>query len=428
MASPMIQRLSIVLIGIYEDSETILGVGYSKSFQNIFSDFVLFSAVLVVNTEVGKLIGKDETQNISKILYYSLLFTTLYSVFFALPCLLLLGGIMPSISNLSPEIGQLIFKITLGFLFPIYLTNINYSFSAYLQSVGLGAKLGRINIISQTISLILSIVVLFLTGRVLYFYYAIMWLTTCMQFSVNFYFYSFALTSSAKISSLKINWKIFCFVSRKMLNNSLVEILEFANVEITYISAAMILDQSENSALVLTISMYLMINNFFIAFKKLPYSAICEFLGLKKANLARYTFFHSFFLIFLISVGFFIPIVGLCYWGAQNSFSDDERARNYTIDAIWKTAYLSYSRICLCYILDIFKGLDMRVMGCFWAALSCLLTFIFNLLFMKFFESRTVSFLLGYYLPMVIISFLGILQLALMDWKKQLLKLDSIDE
>lgn len=211
-----------------------------------------------------------------------------------------------------------------------------------------------------------------------------------------------------------------------MLSNSIVEILEFFNIEITYIAAAIYLNQSENSAVVLTVSMTNIMNCFFISMKKLPYSAFCEFLGKKNAKLAKFVFLHSFVLSFFVSFGFLVIFCIIFNKIAKNTFSDDILAKKYASDAVWKTIYLSYSRIFLSFIFDILKGLDMRIMACFWAGLTCVFTFIFEVFISGYFVNKVVGSLLGYCLPMMVVSFLSLGQLWRIDWKKRIDNLENM--
>lgn len=425
-APTFFQRFAIIFIGLVEPNHIILGVGYSKTIQNIFGDFVLFSAVLVVNTEVGKLLGSGNYSKLSKVLYYSLFFTFFYSVLVSTPAMFTAGIFLPKITNLSKKVGRTTNRINIVCIIPILLQNLNYSLTAYLQSLGLGRNMGTINIMVAILGIVLSTACFLITNSGLKAYYLMIWCSGAGRFFVSLYFYINALTPITKINDFEIVWKDFRFVAKKMISNAIVDVFQFCNVEIVYICASIKLNVSENSAAVFVLSLYLMFNCLLVSIKRLPYMAFSEFLGLSKPHLARFCYLFSFWTLVSINLIAMIPFSLISYFVCMNSFTDDKDARKYALGTIFMTMPLSLSFCTNNYNMDMLCGLDMRVWASFWSIFVNFLS-LFIVLGLDFlFRDKVLLFLLGYCAPMVLATVFSYIQIWKLDWIRQLEKIEKI--
>lgn len=420
------ERVIILLFGAFINKEIFLAIAYTKTIQSIFGDFVPWSCIVVINTEVGKLIGSNNIQKVSKVLLYGFIFSLFYSTFVFLPFYLASGYLLSIYTNLSSRVLSKINMLTLNLFCPLFLQIVNYCFTGYLQTVGLGLYIGKASVLLPVFMLAAAAASYFFSGDAMVSYVALVWTGMLYRLLVNIYYYNVALTEFAKPADLKIEKKKFWYFVKKLIGNSFLEILEFTNLEIVMLMSSVWLIRSEDAAQVLYLTFYSLYGSIVYAFKKMPFVAFSEFLGLKNSEMSWYTYYSFYKIMLVICVGFGIVYSAACRFFVENTFEENLGTKAAALKYFWLIYLFMGARPIYSYILDIYKALDMRVSGSCFAILTTLLTLGFFALASKNPGNDCFWVALSYPVPLVIIIGFSSLFLGMIDWEKKINKIEIV--
>ena len=370
---PTLSRLSMIFIGYFEDENFFLSVIYSRTLINIFFDFTVWSSIVAITSEVGKMIGNKNYEKIPKILASALIFNIFYTLIVLLPICIWGGYILYYLTGISWELAIMINKVNLTSFVFCLMESINYTLIGYFQSLGLGFSLGRYNFFIVIFSFISSIIIYIFTQDGYWLYFSYYYILFFIQLGVLIYYYLDALMPISQIKSFLPELDILKIMAKKMMGNSIYEFLEFFPYEIIMIFSAKILSIKENVGFLFIYNLLFCYINITYSIKNLPYLILFIYIGAKNKLRARKWFSHANVLIWVISFIFWIFFYAFFYI-LKNSFENlKEISQCYHLFFI---LYIILANSQELYLSDVLKGIDKRIEGGSLSFLNIILCFV----------------------------------------------------
>lgn len=423
-----LQRLAILILSFLESGDTFLAVVYVRSIQNIFGEFMLFSSLIVINTEVGKLLGSHQKSKINKVLLYSLILSTGYIFVVFIPMSFCTTYYLPKITYLSDHVKKLLIEINYATFLPIAIQNLNFSLDGYLLSIGLSWAMSRISFLVPAASLLAPVLSYFYWRDGLLSYYIMIWTGSLTKLGLNIYFYRTGARRLGKLRDLKIEWSKFYFFLKKMISNMAVEFFEFVNLEFVLLMSSVVLQKNKNALIAFLQTILVLFADLTVSIRKLPFMIFSKFLGKNEPGLAKYCFFFSLLTEIVLIIPLSALYILICSLCAEMSFKKDPEIQNMVNDYILYIWPFLAAKPLLSHAMDGYKALDMR----FEAGLFVVFNLVFTVVIFCWgiwgeADLVTCAFL-SYPLPVFVTMVVAISFLFMKKWKKVFGEIESMEE
>lgn len=420
---PLFLRVLLLWIGFRGEEDLLLGLVYSQTFQNIFCTFIMFGTVNVISTEVSKCMSAGSTSKVPKVLQYSLMFGIVYILFVFLPVTLFCSDFLNLITKLPPHVLEITKKTNYLTFVPMVLSCTYLSISTYFQSLGLGAVLGKYNMIFGVVTLGFVVLYINLTDDIYNGYILFTWSVPVLQFFSSIFLYFKALMPDGRICSLGVEWKDLTYIISRILGNVAVEVIECFDTELVVILSSLWLSEAESKAFNFSFQIFFLSIFGVMPFLRLIYCAFSEFLGENRPKIAKKAYMLTSFIYLLTTLLFALPFLMGVPWASKFALKNNLEARKFLPVLLLCCVAGKFARTHLSYTFEVMKGLDLRATSIFILMLknACFVGSCYY--FVKEMNLGSQGLYLGFFGCNFIMDLIYNLILICMNWKKKLAKL-----
>lgn len=354
-------RILIIWVGFRGDEVLLVGLAYSLTFQNIFCAFVMFGTINVISTEVSKCVSAGSVSSVPKVLQYALIFSLSYITLIFLPLTYFSEEVLQFLTDLPSEVLKITKQTNYLTFGPMMLSCTYFSISTYFQALGLGAKLGRYNMMFGIAAVFVVVTYIIITDDIYNGYVLFTWLVPALQFMSSIYLYFKILLPGGRISSLKIEFKDFFYIVSRIFGNVIVEVTESLDTELVVIFSSHWLSTPENRAFNFSFQIFFLSIFAAVPFVRLIYCAFSEFLGANQPKLARNAYMLTSFIYWITTVLLCFVFMALYPLATNFALKESIEARSYLPELLLCCLAGKFTRTHLTYTFEMMKGLDLRV-------------------------------------------------------------------
>lgn len=379
----VLPRAMFFLMAVSLREVETVSVAFSKTMQNLLCDMVLWALIVIVNAEVGKILGSGTKLELApKILYYCMLIALGYSLFVYLPLVLYTKNILRVSTNLDPEVINLVQDINMQTFIPTMISNVNLAVAAYFQSMGYGKDIARWNIITT----------LFNTGFFVWTFYFLNWglsayiwtslLVGFFQVVVSLGFYFHKIEPEFKIKTLRICPKHIGYLFVETVKNGTLEYLDFVDTQGLVMLSAIYLGPEENASITFALSILSSITLSTYPAIRLPFVVLTELLSEKHVDCFKSILWNCIIGVLIYTSLMASPFVIFTNFLAEKSFGGDLKATEFLKHQVFLTVVAGVLKNCIFFYLDILKCIKHRVFAISITILKTIAFVILGYLFM----------------------------------------------
>ena len=408
------------LMAVSVREEVTVSVAFSKTMQNLLCDMVLWAIIVIVNTEVGKILGSGLKLELApKILYYCMLICLCYSLFFYLPLCLYTKNILRATTNLDPEVINLVQDINVQTYIPSLISNVNLAVASYFQSLGYGKEVARWNVISAICCVGFFITTFYYFNWGLASYIWTISLIGFFQVVISVFFYFFQIESHFRIKDLTICVKHLFYVFMETVKNGTLEYLDFFDTQALVMLSAMFLGDQENAAITFSLSILSTITMACYPGIRLPYVVLTELITERHTEWFKSIFWNCTLGVLLYTTICSLPFIIFKDFLAEKSFNGNLDATEFLKHQVFLTVIAGILKNSIFFYLDVLKGIKHRGFGISIIVIKTIAFFGLGYLFvyLKVVEEGGIALLLSLSLTIAVQFVVVQVYFMFMDWK-----------
>ena len=413
-------RFMYFVMALTLSEDETLSIGFSKTMQNLLCDQILWAVIVIVNTEVGKILGSGERLDLApKILYYSIIICLAYNFFIFLPLVLYTQNILRVTTKLEPSVVEMIYNMNLATYVPALICNTNLGAASYFQSLGYGKEIFRWNSISMIFTAAFFLATYYL-GWGIASYISTCWVIAISQIIVSFGFYFFKIEPEFRITDFSICFKHLGYLIIETFKNGFIEYLDYFDTQVLIVLSSILLGPEENAAITFGLTLLSTITMGCYPAIRLPYVSLTEIITEKHHQNFRSMFWNCNIAVLIYTSMCGLPYIIFKDGMAENSFNGDAIATQYLKDEMFLTVSAGVLKNSIFFYLDIMKGIKHRGFAILSSAVKTAAFFglSYLLIELKIVEEGGIGLLLSLNLSMIAQFIVYQIYFTFLDWKK----------